>query len=234
MEGQTALVTGGAGGIGSAIVRSFHEQGAVVCILDREPPPGGPGFFFKVDVTRPEEVNAAVARIVQDYGTLDSVIAAHGIRRDGVFWKLTTEDWSSVLAANLDGSFHLLKAVTPHLRSAGKGSIVFLSSINGERGKFGQANYCASKAGVIALARSAAREVGRFGVRVNVVAPGMIDTSMTRSLPTSVLEDSVRESALERIGMPEEVASVTLLLCSDMTSFVTGQVIRVDGGQLMG
>jgi len=137
-----------------------------------------------------------------------------------------------VLGVNLDSAFHLCRAAIPVLRERGSGSIVFLSSINGERGRFGQSAYAASKAGLHGLAKSLAREVGRFGIRVNCVAPGMIETPMTESLPTQVLDAARAETCLGRLGTPEDVAEVVAFLLSSASRHVTGQVLRVDGGQL--
>ena len=145
---------------------------------------------------------------------------------------MSDDDWDTVLRVNLDAAFRLVRAAIPPMRQAGSGHIVLISSINGERGKFGQANYAASKAGLIGFARTVAREVGRFGIRVNVIAPGLILTPMTTSLPDDVLARAVDETALGRAGRPADVARAVLYLCSDLSSHVTGQVLRVDGGQL--
>ncbi|MFV1959479.1 MAG: SDR family oxidoreductase, partial [Planctomycetota bacterium] len=167
------------------------------------------------------------------FGRLDILVHAAGITRDAVLWKMEPEAWDAVLRVNLSSAFHLLRLAVPRMRKGGGGSIVFISSINGERGKFGQANYAASKAGLIGLARTAAREGGRFSIRVNVVAPGMILTPLTENLPREILDRAVEETALGRLGRPADVAAATLFLASDLGRHVTGQVLRVDGGQLM-
>ncbi|MCA8912394.1 MAG: SDR family oxidoreductase, partial [Planctomycetes bacterium] len=151
--------------------------------------------------------------------------------RDGVVWKLSDEDWRSVIDVNLTGAFHLLRESVPLMRALGRGNIVNIASINGERGKFGQANYSASKAGLIGLTKSAARDCGRFGIRVNAVAPGLVDTEMTRVLPAEVRQRAVNESVLGRISSPLDVANCVMFLASAMAQQITGQVIRVDGGQ---
>jgi 3-oxoacyl-[acyl-carrier protein] reductase len=168
---------------------------------------------------------------VRDTGRLDHAVGCAGLFRAGVLWKLTPEEWRSVLSVNLDGSYHFLRAVVPHLRETGGGSVVLTSAVNGERGSFGQANYAASNAGVIGLAKTAAKELGRFAVRVNVVAPGYIATPMTEAVSREIEEATVKETALGRIGDPKDVAGAILFLCSELASYVTGHVLRVDGGQ---
>lgn len=233
LAGQRVLVTGGSGGIGLAVVDLLRAAGAEVWSVDLAgaPPPSGA-------VSKPCDLRdkAALARIVheaQAAGGLDALVHCAGITRDRVLWKLTDDDWDAVLDVNLDSAFRLLRAAAPILRARNKGSVVLVSSINGERGKFGQANYAASKAGLIGLAKSAARELGRFNVRVNVVAPGMVRTAMTEGLPPEVLRTAQDESALGRIAEPADVARAVLFLISDLARHVTGQVLRVDGGQLM-
>jgi len=234
LEGRIAVVAGAAGGIGSAAVGHLAAAGAQVIGLDL---PGrevhGAEQVLACDLTDSGSVAAAFRSIEEQFGRLDVVVHCAGIARDGVLWKTSDEDWREVLRANLGSAFALLRAATPLLRVEGGGAVVLVSSINGERGKFGQANYAASKAGLIGLARTAALELGHFGVRVNCVAPGLIRTAMTADLSEEVLERALEETALERLGEPEDVARAILFLCSDLARHVTGQVLRVDGGQLM-
>ncbi|MBL8692881.1 MAG: SDR family oxidoreductase [Planctomycetes bacterium] len=232
-DGKVVLVTGGARGIGAATAAAFEARGARVFRLDREAPRSAVSGFLQADVTQAGDVARAVAEAARLGGGLDVVVACAGITRDGVLWKTTEADWTAVLAVNLTGTFHLLHAAIPHLRARGAGSIVLVSSINGERGKFGQSSYAASKAGVIGLAKSAARELGAFHIRVNVVAPGWIDTEMTRGLAPEHRDRAAQESALGRVGAPEDVAAAILFLSSDLAAHVTGQVLRVDGGQYL-
>lgn len=229
-----ALVAGAAGGIGRATVRALAARGATSCGLDREGLAQAPESlaWATCDLRVVDTIAPAVEHAVAALGGLDAVVHAAGITRDGVSWKLRQDDWDDVLAVNLSSAFHLCRAALPHLRTAGGGSIVLVSSINGERGKFGQSAYAASKAGLHGFAKSLAREAGRFGIRVNVVAPGMIATAMTVELPEDVRKAAVAESCLGRIGDPGDVAEVIAFLASDAARHVTGQVWRVDGGQL--
>ena len=233
LAGRTALVAGGSGGIGSATARLLARAGARVLSLDRPgcaAPEGCEGLAC--DLADAGACDALFADLRRRTATLDFLVHAAGITRDGVLWKMSDEDWSSVLELNLGSAFRLLRGATPLLRGRG-GSVVLISSINGERGKFGQANYAASKAGMLGLARSAARELGRFGVRVNAVAPGLVRTAMTAGLAQEHIDQAVAETALGRAGESEDVARAVLFLCSDLARHVTGQVLRVDGGQLM-
>ena len=233
LEGKGALVTGGSGGIGSAIVELLGEAGAKVLSVDlpgREPP--GEATGWGCDIGDASAV-AGIGRVVEErLPGLDLLVHAAGIARDAVLWKMSPEQWADVLRTNLDSAFHLLRMAIPRMRAAGGGSIVLITSINAERGKFGQANYAASKAGLIGLSRTAARELGRFGIRVNCIAPGLIRTPMTGSLTPEILKRAEDETALGRTGAPEDVAHATLFLCTAMSAHVTGQVLRVDGGQL--
>lgn len=235
VRGRVALVTGGAGAIGAAICTRLVEGGATVYCLDRpghQAPPGTRGFAC--DVADAAAVSAAMADLDRAAGRLDIVIHAAGITRDARLWKATAEDWSLVLATNLSSAFHVLHAAVPLMRRTGPGSIVLISSINGERGKIGQSSYAASKSGLNALARTAARELGAFGIRVNAVAPGWIDTPMTAAAPEEARQRAQAESPLGRLGEPDDVARATMFLVSDLGRHITGQVLRVDGGQLIG
>jgi 3-oxoacyl-[acyl-carrier protein] reductase len=184
-------------------------------------------------LTASADVEAALARIDAEAGRLDIVVHAAGVVRDARLWKISDDDWRTVMSSNLDSAFYLLRAATPALRRAG-GAVVFISSINGERGKVGQAAYAASKAGMNALAKTAARELGSFGIRVNVVAPGWVTTPMTAVLPEEIRERARQETALGRVGEPDDVARVAVFLAGPLAGHMTGQIVRVDGGQLIG
>jgi 3-oxoacyl-[acyl-carrier protein] reductase len=235
LDGQVAWVTGASRGIGFACARLLQQCGARVAALDIEPgsAPGEFASYTQLDVSDSQAVNAAAEKLAGEGLAPDILVNNAGITRDGVLWKLSDEDWSSVLRVNLDGAFYLTRAAAPHMRENGSGAIVNITSINGERGKFGQCNYSASKAGLIGLTRASARELGRFGVRVNAVAPGMIESEMTAEVPAEARENAIRESLLGRIGSPDDIARAVLYLCSPLASHVTGQVLRVDGGQYL-
>lgn len=233
LDGKVALVTGSGGAIGGAVSALLSAAGATVYGIDLPGRPAPDGACCRhCDVSDRGAVGALVAGIAKEAGRLDVLVHAAGIVRDRVIWKMTDDDWLDVLRVNLDAAFWLLRATAPVMRAGGGGSVVLVTSINGERGKFGQANYAAAKAGLTGLGRTAAKELGRFGVRVNLVAPGWIDSEMTAGLPAAARAVAVEETALGRVGRPEDVAAAVLFLVSDMSRHVTGQVLRVDGGQL--
>jgi len=234
LRGKVALVTGGAGWSGAAIVRIFQRVGIVVVVVDRAEAAAPDGAaFFPGGGADASAVAGFFKTLERTHTSLDIVVHAAGVAQDAVLWKMTPAVWDHVLRVNLDSAFHLLHGAVPFLRRTRSGSVILVSSINGERGKFGQANYAASKAGLIGLGRTAARELGAFGIRVNMIAPGMIRTAMTDQLGEDVRDRAREETVLGRLGEPEDVARVALFLVSDMSSHVTGQVLRVDGGQLI-
>lgn len=228
-EGRAAIVTGGARGIGLAITQALLRHGAKVHVFDMAPGEGSDAYqFHKVNIADSASVAEAVARI-PDQITL--LVNNAGITRDRSILKMTDDEWQSVLAVNLTGAFYLARAVAPSMREAGYGRIVNITSINGIRGKFGQANYSSSKAGLIGLTKVLARELGPKGVTVNAVAPGMVMTEMALALPDEILAKARNESVLPELAKPEDIANAVLFLLSDAARMITGEVIRVDAGQ---
>ena len=228
-EGRVAVVTGGARGIGLAITKALIRHGAKVHVFDMAPGEGAEAYHFhKVDIADSAGVAQAVAQI-SDQVTL--LVNNAGITRDRSVLKMTDDEWLSVLSVNLTGAFNMVRALAPAMRAAGYGRIVNITSINGIRGKFGQANYSASKAGLIGLTKTLARELGPRGVTVNAIAPGMVMTEMAMALPEEFLAKARDESVLPELAKPEDIANAVLFLLSDAARMITGEVIRVDAGQ---
>jgi NAD(P)-dependent dehydrogenase (short-subunit alcohol dehydrogenase family) len=189
---------------------------------------------YVVDVADAEAARHTVADLVRRRRRLDVLVLAAGMTRDAVLWKMTDADWDRVIAVDLSGAAHYVRAAAPVLRRQGSGRVVLISSINGRRGKFGQSNYAAAKAGLLGLARSAAKELAGSGVTVNVVEPGFTDTPLTASLPPAVRERALAETPLKRVARPEDVAEAVFFFAGPGAAHVTGQSLAVDGGQGMG
>lgn len=243
LEGKRSLVTGGSMGIGKATVLTLGHYGADVAFTYRKHEAeaaaiaselekmGHKALPIRADVGSFEDAHRVVGQVMESWGGFEILVNNAGVNWDGVIWKMTEEQWDTVLEVNLKGYFNFLRATVPHFREEKRGAIVNVTSINGLRGKFGQSNYAASKAGIIGLTKSVARELGRYGIRVNAVAPGLIETEMVSAMPEDAKQTSLAEIVLGRLGRPEDVAEVIAFLCSDMARHVTGEVIKVDGGQ---
>lgn len=234
LAGKIAVVTGGSGAIGQAILRALGDAGAVTISLDLAAPPADAGAWIKCDVRDHVAVASALQQVERQHARLDIAVHAAGVSRDAVVWKLPLEDWDLVQAVNLRGAFLLLRHAIPLMRKAQGGRIVLIGSINGSRGKFGTAAYSASKAGLLGLAKSVARETGRFGILINAVEPGWVRTPLTDAVPPAVREAAVAESLLGTLLEPEDIAGAVCYLCGPGGRRITGQILRVDGGQFLG
>ncbi len=229
---RVAVVTGAARGIGRAIAEGLLQCGADVHGLDwendRQIVDQAPFPIHRVDISDAEALNETIAALAVPPSLL---VNNAGITRDRSITKMSALEWTQVIDVNLTGSFNVLKAVAPLMAASGYGRIVNITSINGMRGKFGQANYSAAKAGLIGLTKTAAREFGRKGVTVNAVAPGMVMTEMAKKLPPEVLAKARDEGVLEKLATPGDIAYAVLFLLSEGAGLITGEVLRVDGGQ---
>ena len=245
MTKKIALVTGGMGGIGNAICRTLATQGhAVISTYISDDNKAKQwiannkqdGFNFqayKCDVSNYDECNNAIAKIKQDIGSIDILINNAGITRDATLKKMTKESWDNVLNINLGGVFNMTKHVLDDMLDKGWGRIINISSINGQKGQFGQSNYSAAKAGVHGFTMAVAQEVARKGITVNTVAPGYIATEMVMSVPEEVRTKIVAGIPIGRLGNPDEIAALVGYLASDIASFITGAEIAINGGQHM-
>ncbi|WP_127354432.1 3-oxoacyl-[acyl-carrier-protein] reductase [Actinacidiphila soli] len=231
---RSVLVTGGNRGIGLAIARAFADAGDKVAITYRSGEPPAGFLAVKCDITDSEQVEQAFKEIESEQGAVEVLVANAGVTRDQLLLRMTDEDFTSVLDTNLTGTFRVVKAATKKMLRARKGRIVLISSVVGLLGSAGQANYAASKAGLVGFARSVARELGSRNITVNVVAPGFVDTDMTRVLTDEQRKGIVAQVPLGRYAQPEEIASSVRFLASDEAAYITGAVIPVDGGLGMG
>jgi 3-oxoacyl-[acyl-carrier protein] reductase len=243
---KIALVTGGSGGIGRAIALELAGRGSRVAVnyytgfaeaaagvLEEITSAGGEGITVEADVSDPEEVDRMFAAVIEQLGPVDILVNNAGITRDGLLLRMDTDDWDAVLSTNLRSVYLCSKAALRPMVRSRWGRIISLSSVAGLSGNAGQANYAASKAGVVGFTKSVAKEVGSRGVTVNAIAPGFIDTAMTRSLPDEVRKAASGSIALGRFGLAGEVASAVGYLASDDAAYITGQVLVVDGGMAL-
>lgn len=227
---RKAVVTGGASGIGRTIAEMLQQAGAEVHVFDIAESADGdtPGIFHQVDIGQSSSVQAAVDSLPDDVTLL---VNNAGITRDRSLAKMSDDEWQSVININLGGAFYLIRALASRMKQQKHGRIVNITSINGMRGKFGQANYSAAKAGMIGLTKTTARELGAKGVTANAVAPGMVLTEMAKKLPEEFLQKALDETMLKELALPEDIANAVLFLLSDAARMITGEVIKVDSGQ---
>ena len=254
LRDKVVIVTGAAAGIGLATALRFAREGCRVAGFDVDEArgralvaevvaAGGSGLFERVDVAEAASVEAGVRAVAQRWGRIDVLVNNAGILRDAqlVKWKdgaaaatMSDEAWEAVIGVNLRGVFHCTRAVVPHMIRGGGGVILNASSVVGLYGNFGQTNYVATKAGVVGMTRTWARELGKFKIRVNAVAPGYVATEILKAMPQKILDTMVEHTPLGRIGEPDDIANAYAWLASDQASFVTGHCLSVDGGVVVG
>jgi 3-oxoacyl-[acyl-carrier protein] reductase len=245
LENKNAIVTGGSQGIGTAISIELAREGANVALTYRKheneamavvaqiKEMGRKAIAIKCDISVFAEAEAAVKQALAEFGRIDILVNNAGMNWDAVSWKMTEEQWDRVIDVNLKGYFNFVRQAAPLMRDQKYGKIINITSINGLRGKFGQTNYSASKAGIIGYTKALAKELGPSNVNVNAVAPGLIETSMLRESEAKekIIEMALAEIVMKRIGQPEDLANMVVFLASDKAKHVTGEVIKVDGGQ---
>jgi len=242
LKDKVAIITGAGRGIGLSIAKVFAENGAIIAItdiafgdetqefIDSYTSKGGKAKFYKSDASDFEGAQKTVDEVIADFGRVDVLVNNAGITRDTLLMRMTEEQWDLVLKVNLKSVFNMTKAILRIMMKQRNGSIINMSSVVGVSGNAGQANYSASKAGMIGFTKSMAKELGSRNIRVNAIAPGFIETKMTEKLPDDVRAEWMKIIPLRRGGKPEDVANVALFLASDLSSYVSGQVINVCGG----
>lgn len=242
LEGQVVIVTGGARGIGEGICKVFCNEGATVALwdvldegqktADKIAKKGGKIFYQNVDVSSQESVDKAVAKVISEYGKIDVLINNAGIIRDRSILKMSREEWDQVMHVNVDSLYITAKAIVPHMKTANYGRIISASSINAFQGAFGQTNYSASKAAIVGFTHSLCREVGKYNITVNAVAPGFIKTEMTDSMPQDVIQAGISMIPVGRIGTPEDMGHAYLFLASKEAGFISGHTLHANGGAM--
>jgi 3-oxoacyl-[acyl-carrier protein] reductase len=245
LTGKTALITGAARGIGKAIALKFAEEGANIAFTDLVIDETGKATEAEIaakgvkakgyasNAANFAETETVVGQVKEDFGAIDILVNNAGITKDGLMLRMTEAQWDAVIAVNLKSAFNFIHACAPVMMRQRHGSIINMASVVGVHGNAGQCNYAASKAGLIALAKSIAQEMGSRGIRANAIAPGFIDTAMTKALPENIRKEWIQHIPLRRGGTVDDIANVATFLASDMSSYVSGQVIQVDGGMNM-
>ncbi|MCX9081187.1 MAG: 3-oxoacyl-ACP reductase FabG [Candidatus Methanoperedens sp.] len=243
LENKVAIITGAGSGIGKETALLFAKEGAKVVVADMNETAGeetaaqirenGEGFFIKLDVSNREQAKQVAKITLEKYGRIDILINNAGIVQDAFLSKMTEEQWDKVIDVNLKGVFNCSQAVVEVMMNQGKGVIINTSSIVGLNGNVGQVNYAATKAGLIGMTKTLAKELGKKGIRVNAVAPGFIATPMTSNVPEKILEMMKEKTPLRRLGEPKDIANAYLYLASDDANFVNGAVLSVDGGLII-
>jgi 3-oxoacyl-[acyl-carrier protein] reductase len=245
LEDKNALVTGAFQGIGAATARELAKEGANVCLVDLKHEAeafdirneiqnmGRKAMAIKADTASFSEAEQVVGSVLESFGRLDILVNNAGMNWDAVSWKMREEQWDRVMEVNLKGYFNFTRHAAPLFKEQKSGKIINITSINGLRGKFGQSNYSASKAGIIGYTKAVAKELGAFGVNVNAIAPGLIETRMLKESEAreKIIDLALAEIVMKRVGMPEDVANVVAFLASEKARHITGEVIKVDGGQ---
>ncbi len=236
LSGRVAVVTGANQGIGAVIASKLLEAGASVAAVDLKIEnhnnyDANKYLSIESDVSDFDAAKTVVNQVLDRFGRIDIVVANAGINRDQVLWKMTKKNWSDVINVDLGGAFNYFAAAGSIMKKQESGKLIAISSINGLRGKFGQTNYSAAKAGVIGLVKAAAKELGKYSVRVNAIAPGFILTEMTNRMPEKFRNAAIDETVLKKAGSAEDIANAVIFLVSDLASHITGEVIKVDGGQ---
>ena len=245
LEGKSAIVTGGSQGIGAAISLELAREGADICLTYRKHEAEAKNYAAEIkamgrkalalpcDISVYAEAEATVKTALETFGQIDILVNNAGMNWDGVSWKMSEDQWDRVIQVNLKGYFNFTRQVAPLFKDQKYGKIINITSINGLRGKFGQTNYSASKAGIIGYTKALAKELGAFNVNVNAVAPGLIETAMLKQSDArdKIIDLAMAEIVMKRVGQPEDLAYVVSFLASDKARHVTGEVIKVDGGQ---
>ncbi|MCG1022397.1 3-oxoacyl-ACP reductase FabG [Sutcliffiella horikoshii] len=243
LEGKIAIITGAANGLGLEAARLFLKEGAKVALVDYDASIGeqrtaelqaeGEASFYQVDVANQEKVVEMVSMVKERFGKIDILVNNAGITKDNMLLKMTGEDFQKVMDVNVNGVFNCTQAVVPHMLENGKGKIINTSSVSGVYGNVGQTNYAASKAAVVGMTKSWAKEFGRKNINVNAVAPGFVDTNMVATVPEKVIQGLLQVIPMQRLGKPSDVANAYLYLASDESDYVNGTVLHVDGGIMM-